>query len=109
MGHAAVGVIMPIIAPKRILEIESSVPGRMRHAGVRGPTVHLRQWLFGAPFVLRSRSQRRALLRRSCRTAGNGRGKLALFEKLKARGGFAGEDRAELLKVERMLDVCCDH
>jgi len=29
--------------------------------------------------------------------------KLALFEKLKARGGFAGEDRAELLKVEPML------
>ena len=29
--------------------------------------------------------------------------KLVLFEKLKARGGFAGEDRAELLKVERML------
>jgi hypothetical protein len=29
--------------------------------------------------------------------------KLALFEKLKARGGFAGEDRAELLKVENML------
>ena len=29
--------------------------------------------------------------------------KLALFEKLKARGGFAGEDRGELLKVERML------
>jgi hypothetical protein len=29
--------------------------------------------------------------------------KLALFEKLKARGGFAGEDRAELLKVEKML------
>jgi len=29
--------------------------------------------------------------------------KLALFEKLKARGGFAGEDRAELRKVERML------
>jgi len=29
--------------------------------------------------------------------------KLALFEKLMARGGFAGEDRAELLKVERML------
>jgi uncharacterized caspase-like protein len=29
--------------------------------------------------------------------------KLALFEKLKARGGFAGEDRAEILKVERML------
>jgi hypothetical protein len=29
--------------------------------------------------------------------------KLALFEKLKARGGFAGEDRAELLRVERML------
>jgi hypothetical protein len=27
--------------------------------------------------------------------------KLALFEKLKARGGFAGEDRAELLEVER--------
>jgi len=29
--------------------------------------------------------------------------KLALFEKLKARGGFAGEDRAELLRVERTL------
>jgi hypothetical protein len=29
--------------------------------------------------------------------------KLALFEKLKARGGLAGEDRAELLKVELML------
>jgi hypothetical protein len=29
--------------------------------------------------------------------------KLALFEKLKARGGFDGEDRRELLKVERML------
>ena len=29
--------------------------------------------------------------------------KLALFEKLKARGGFAGEDRAELLRVERIL------
>ena len=29
--------------------------------------------------------------------------KLALFEKVKARGGFAGEDRAELLRVERML------
>ena len=29
--------------------------------------------------------------------------KLALFEKLKARGGFDGEDRVELLKVERML------
>ena len=28
--------------------------------------------------------------------------KLALFEKLNARGGFDGEDRAELLKVERM-------
>jgi hypothetical protein len=28
---------------------------------------------------------------------------LALFEKLKARGGFAGEDRAELLKVDRVL------
>jgi hypothetical protein len=26
--------------------------------------------------------------------------KLALFEKLKARGGFAGEDHAELLRVE---------
>jgi hypothetical protein len=26
-----------------------------------------------------------------------------LLEKLKARGGFAGEDRAELLHVERML------
>jgi hypothetical protein len=29
--------------------------------------------------------------------------KLAIFEKLKAAGGFDGEDRAELLKVERML------
>jgi hypothetical protein len=29
--------------------------------------------------------------------------KLALFEKLKARGGFDGEDRRELVKVERML------
>ena len=29
--------------------------------------------------------------------------KLALFEKLKARGGFAGTDHAELLGVERML------
>jgi hypothetical protein len=29
--------------------------------------------------------------------------KLALFEKLKARGGFAGEDRRELVRVERML------
>jgi hypothetical protein len=29
--------------------------------------------------------------------------KLALFEKLQARGGFDGEDRRELLKVENML------
>jgi len=29
--------------------------------------------------------------------------KLALSEKLKARAGFAGEDRAVVLKVERML------
>ena len=29
--------------------------------------------------------------------------KLALFEKLKTRGGFDGEDRRELLKVEKML------
>jgi hypothetical protein len=29
--------------------------------------------------------------------------KLVLFEKLKARGGSIGEDRADLLKVERML------
>jgi hypothetical protein len=29
--------------------------------------------------------------------------KLQLFEKLKARGGFDGEDRAKLVKVERML------
>ena len=29
--------------------------------------------------------------------------KLALFEKLKAAGGFDGEDRPELLTVERML------
>jgi hypothetical protein len=28
---------------------------------------------------------------------------LRLFEKLKARGGFAGEDRAELLRVKQML------
>ena len=32
--------------------------------------------------------------------------KLALFEKLKARGGFAGEDRAELLEGrEHAADV----
>ena len=41
-----------------------------------------------------------ALLRNMQGTAAD---KLALFEELKARGGFAGEDRAELLKVERML------
>ena len=29
--------------------------------------------------------------------------KFALFEKLRARGGFAGEDRRELVKVENML------
>jgi hypothetical protein len=29
--------------------------------------------------------------------------KLVLFEKLKTREGFAGEDRAALLRVERML------
>jgi len=29
--------------------------------------------------------------------------KLVLFEKLKARGGFSAENRAELLRVERML------
>jgi hypothetical protein len=29
--------------------------------------------------------------------------KLALFEKLKAAGGFANENRAELLRVENML------
>jgi hypothetical protein len=29
--------------------------------------------------------------------------KLALLEELKERGGFADKDRAELLKVERML------
>ena len=29
--------------------------------------------------------------------------KLALFEKLKARGGFEGEDRREVLKIENML------
>jgi hypothetical protein len=29
--------------------------------------------------------------------------KLALLEKLKARGGFDAEDRVELLKVENML------
>jgi len=36
-------------------------------------------------------------------TQGTAAEKLALFEKLKARGGFDGEDRQELLKVERML------
>ena len=41
-----------------------------------------------------------ALLRDMQGTAAN---KLALFEKLKARGGFDGEDRRELVKVERML------
>ena len=34
---------------------------------------------------------------------GTAQEKLALFEKLKARGGFDSEDRAELLKVENML------
>jgi hypothetical protein len=34
---------------------------------------------------------------------GSAAAKLALFEKLKARGGFDSEDRDELLKVERML------
>jgi hypothetical protein len=29
--------------------------------------------------------------------------KLALFEKLKAAGGFDGEDRRELVKIENML------
>jgi hypothetical protein len=37
------------------------------------------------------------------RHAGTAAEKLALFEKLKAAGGFAKEDRAELLKVEKML------
>ena len=41
-----------------------------------------------------------ALLRNMQRTAAE---RLALFEKLKTRGAFAGEDRAEVLKVERML------
>jgi hypothetical protein len=30
---------------------------------------------------------------------------LALFEKLKVRGGFSGDDRAELLKVDRCADA----
>jgi hypothetical protein len=34
---------------------------------------------------------------------GSAQEKLALFETLKARGGFAGEDRREFLKVENML------
>ena len=34
---------------------------------------------------------------------GTAQEKLALFEKLKARGGFDGEDRRELLRVENML------
>ena len=48
----------------------------------------------------KAKSVAAALLRDMQGTAAE---KLALFEKLKARGGFAGEDRAELLKVERML------
>jgi hypothetical protein len=36
-------------------------------------------------------------------TQGTAADKLALFQKLKARGGFTGENRAELLKVERTL------
>ena len=36
-------------------------------------------------------------------TQGTAAQKLALFEKLKARGGFDGEDRRELVKAERML------
>ena len=34
---------------------------------------------------------------------GTGAEKLVLFEKLKAAGGFDGEDRRKLLTVERML------
>jgi hypothetical protein len=47
-----------------------------------------------------SKSVAEALLRDMQGTAQE---KLALFEKLKARGGFDEEDRAELLKVESML------
>jgi hypothetical protein len=34
---------------------------------------------------------------------GNAAQKLAMFEKLQARGAFDGEDRRELLKLENML------
>jgi hypothetical protein len=54
----------------------------------------------------RSRNPRRVLLRRSCGICDERQLKLALFEKLKARGGFALEDRAKLLKVERVLRRC---
>jgi hypothetical protein len=57
--------------------------------------------------MLRKRTERKAkksiaeaLLRDMQGTAAQ---KLELFEKLKARGGFAGEDRRELVRVERML------
>ena len=36
---------------------------------------------------------------------GTAQEKLALFEKLKARGGFDGEDRRELMRVESMLST----
>jgi len=48
----------------------------------------------------KKKSLAEALLRDMQGTAAE---KLALFEKVKLRGGFAGEDRAELLRVERML------
>jgi hypothetical protein len=43
-----------------------------------------------------------ALLRDMLGTAAE---KLALFEKLKARGGFAGEDQRELQKTENILQM----
>jgi hypothetical protein len=46
------------------------------------------------------RSIAEALLRDMQGTAAQ---KLAMFKKLKARGGFDGEDRREFLRVENML------
>jgi hypothetical protein len=53
-------------------------------------------WAKEAPFEIRDAE---ALLRDMQGTAAE---KLAPFEKVKVRGGFAGEDRVEI-KVERML------
>jgi hypothetical protein len=56
--------------------------------------------------MLRKRKEpkaRRALLRLLRDMQGAAAEKLVLFGKLKARRGFSGENRAELLRVERML------